>query len=80
MSLSRIGEEAKYFGEEPGYVYLRDDDMFNGYKFNTKIRDPVHFCELAMRSLEQSGELDEEELEQCEKALRQRFDYVFEEE
>ena len=76
MSLSRGGSEGQYFDVRPGYVYVRGKD---GDRFNTQINSVPHFCELAMRALAQSGNLDEEELENCEQALRQRFDYVFRE-
>lgn len=78
MSLSRAGEDAEWFAK-PGYIYLTGSKFENGYKFNTPIRTPEHFCEIAMRALDQSGELDDEVLEDCEEAFRERFSYVFEE-
>lgn len=73
MSLSRIGEDGKYFDVKPGYVYVSGGD-----RFNHGIHEVKHFCEMSMRALAQSGELDDEQLEACENALRERFSYTFE--
>jgi len=75
MSLSRVGEEGDYFDVTPGYVYV---NAAKSGQFNVGIQSVPHFCELAMRALAQSGELDTDELEACEQALRARFGYVFE--
>lgn len=75
MSLSRYTEDPEWFGPNPpGYVYVTDGPM--GSEFNVPIRAPVHFCELAMRALAQSGELDDETLRACQRAFAERFDYV----
>lgn len=71
MSLSRIGEDPHWFGESPGYVYVQ-----GGNTFNHGIHEVDQFCELAMRALEQSGELDDETLQECQNALESRFDYT----
>jgi hypothetical protein len=79
MSLSRVGEDPEWFGKMgPGYYYVTE--THGRAQFNAAIRDPVTFCELSMRALEQSGELDDEQLEACEEALRERFSYVFDDE
>lgn len=79
MSLSRIGEDGEYFDVNPGYVYVQTGTGISGMEeFNVGIRTVPHFCEFAMRALAQSGELDDEQLEACEQALRTRFSYVFE--
>jgi hypothetical protein len=79
MSLSRVGEDAEYFGKRPpGYVYIQKGKLHD-YRFNTPIRDPTQFCELAMRSLAQSGELSDNELKKCEAAFRERFSGLIEE-
>jgi hypothetical protein len=77
MSLSRIGEDGEWFDVNPGYVYV-SGEKWGMYEFNTSIGTVPHFCEFAMRALDQSGELDEETLEQCEQALRTRFDGMIE--
>lgn len=74
MSLSRIGEDGEWFDTNPGYVYVADTD-----RFNIGIHTVPHFCEMSMRALAQSGELDDEQLAACEQALRERFSYAFEE-
>jgi hypothetical protein len=77
MSLSRVGEDAEWFGKMgPGYYYIAQSH--GRHTFNAAIRDPETFCELAMRALDQSRELDDKQLEACEHALRERFDYCFE--
>lgn len=74
MSLSRYGEKGEWF-TEPGYVYVTDGQIAD-YRFNEPIHTPATFCELAMRALDQSGEVDEETLEQCADALESRFDFT----
>lgn len=75
MSLSRATEDARWFGPNPpGYVYVTDGKF--GKQFNVPLRTVGSFCEHAMRALEQSGELDDDELESAQKALAERFDYV----
>jgi len=86
MSLSRIGEDGNWFDVNPGYVYVQSGKVFEHefncgircfeHEFNCGIRGVEHFCEVAMRALAQSGELDDEQLEACENALRTRFDYA----
>lgn len=79
MSLSRWGSEARWFDCTPGYVYvsaLESDDSVD--KFNEPIQEVPRFCELAMRALEQSNRLSDDELEVCQQALESRFNYVFE--
>jgi hypothetical protein len=74
MSLSRINSPAEWFCK-PGYVYITKGKVAE-YQFNHPIREPEHFCELAMRALEQSGEVDEETLEECAQALESRFSFA----
>lgn len=71
MSLSRFGSSPEWFRVSPGYVYVKGDDSFN-----TGIWDVTRFCELSMRALAQSGELDDETLSACQQALVERFSYV----
>lgn len=78
MSLSRFGEDGLYFDVDPGYVYVTSGPIFEN-EFNVGIRGVEHFCEMSMRALAQSGELDDEELAKCEQAFRTRFSYVFDE-
>lgn len=73
MSLSRLGEDGEYFEIKPGYTYITPSG-----RFNTGIHDPKQFCELAMRALAQSGRLDDDTLERCEQAFRERFRFTFE--
>ena len=75
MSLSRIGEDGNWFDVNPGYVYVQSGKVFE-HEFNHGIHGVKHFCEISMRALAQSGELDDEQLEACENALRTRFDYA----
>jgi len=77
MSLSRMNEDGEYFDVKPGYVYVTGEDM-GQHTFNTRIQTVEQFCELSMRALAQSGELDDAQLEACEQALRERFNYCFE--
>lgn len=78
MSLSRYGEDGEFFDVNPGYLYVTDG-KFVEHEFNVGVKSVPHFCEFAMRALDQSGELDDETIEECEAALRSRFKYVFEE-
>lgn len=75
MSLSRYGEDARWFGPRPpGYIYVTDGRF--GMEFNVAPKTVESFCEHAMRALEQSGELSQDELEAAQDALASRFDSV----
>lgn len=75
MSLSRHGEDARWFGPNPpGYIYVTEGRF--GMEFNVAPKTVGSFCEHAMRALEQSGELSDDELEAAQQALASRFDSV----
>lgn len=73
MSLSREGQDGEWYDITPGYVYI-SKDRHGRKSFNHPIGTPVHFAELAMRALDQSGELDSETLADCRDAFATRFD------
>jgi len=65
----RRSSESQWEDVAPMYVYVASGSN----RLTLDRPTPKAFIELSMRALEQSGELDEGELEKAHQALRTRF-------